>query len=140
MAITEVHPLMKFRDKDANITAIYPKVSATDLIDTVSVEKGGTGGTTAADARANLEAVKMTTTQIVIQVSDWVEANKAAGITVSGVTANNTVIVTPFHSNNSFDAYTECEIRCIGQTTDKLTFKCSEIPTVAVNVVVIILE
>jgi len=55
---------------------------------------------------------------------------------VTGVTADNVVIVSP--AADSFEEYVYCGLRCIEQDADRLTFACDTVPekTVKVNVVV----
>lgn len=63
-------------------------------------------------------------------------ANNAQTVDTEGVTAGNTVIVSPAPSAGNFEAYTENGIRCTGQATGRLTFVCESTPAgaVAVNV------
>lgn len=71
-----------------------------------------------------------------LTVSGW-----GTGLTqtasVSGVTANNTVIVAPNAASHT--AYAEANVRCTAQASGKLTFTCDEVPTAALTVNVVIL-
>lgn len=102
----------------------------------LDVNDGGTGATTAADARRNLGAVSMKTDSASLSTSGW--SGNTQTVSVTGVTANNTVIVTAAPA--SYVHYNECAIRCSSQTSGKLTFTCTTTPTSALTVNVLILE
>lgn len=102
----------------------------------LGVEYGGTGATTAKGARANLGAVAMNTVAVTLAAASW--SNLAQTVNVSGVTANNTVIVTPAPA--SYDAYCEAGVYCSAQASGSLTFKCTSAPTAALTVNVLILN
>lgn len=59
-------------------------------------------------------------------------------VSVSGVTADNDVFVSA--APDSYTVYAECMIHCTAQGNGTLTFACSEIPSGAVNVNVIIFD
>ena len=71
-----------------------------------------------------------------LTVSGW-GTGLTQTVSVSGVTASNTVIVAP--NAVSHVAYAEANVRCTAQTSGKLTFTCDEIPTAALTVNVVIL-
>lgn len=58
-------------------------------------------------------------------------------VSVSGVTASNTVIVSP--SPSSMSAYTNAKVYCSAQGSNSLTFSCTDTPTgdIVVNVVIL---
>ena len=58
-------------------------------------------------------------------------------VSVSGVTAANTIIVAPDPAN--FSAYAESGIRCTAQASGTLTFVCEDVPTETITVNVVIL-
>ena len=58
--------------------------------------------------------------------------NNEQTVTASGVTASNTVIVTPAPA--SFLAYAEAQVRCTAQAANSLTFLCETVPTAALTV------
>ena len=64
-------------------------------------------------------------------------SGNAQTVSVSGVTATNTIIVAPDPAN--FSAYTESGIRCTAQASGTLTFVCDGVPSadIAVNVVIL---
>ena len=59
-------------------------------------------------------------------------------VTVSGVTASNTVIVTPAPA--SYDAYCAAGIYCSAQAANSLTFKCEEAPSSSLTVNILIVN
>lgn len=73
---------------------------------------------------------KITWSTITIATSAW--SNNTATVSVSGVTANNAVDVSPAES--TYDAYTSAGIRATEQGSGTLTFTCKTVPTVAISV------
>lgn len=111
--------------------------NAPDIYGTVAIANGGTGATTADAARAGLGAqAQHTTTTVTLAVASW--SSLAQTVNVSGVTASNTVIVTPAPA--SHNAYCEAGVYCSAQADGNLTFKCTEKPTAALTVNVVILS
>lgn len=109
---------------------------------TLAVARGGTGATTAAAARsalgitpANIGAVTMKTATATLAVASW--SSNTQTVSVSNVTASNTVIVTAAPA--SYVHYNECAVRCSAQAAGKLTFTCTDTPTSALTVNVLIL-
>lgn len=99
------------------------------------IANGGTGATTASAARSNLGAVNMVSTTATLATASW--SSNAQTVSVSGVTASNTVIVGP--SPASYSTYGESNVRCTAQASGTLTFTCDSTPTSALTVNVIIL-
>lgn len=67
---------------------------------------------------------------ITLSVAGW--NNKTQTVSVSGVTADNLVIVGAAPS--SAEAYGEATVRCTAQAVDSLTFVCEEVPETALSV------
>lgn len=67
---------------------------------------------------------------ITLTVAGWV--NNSQTVTVSGVTANNAVVISP--TPNSYISYGEFGIYCSAQATNSLTFVCDSAPDVALTV------
>ena len=80
--------------------------------------------------------ISMKTATVNLPVSGWVENNQT--VSVGGVTAANQVVATP--SPSSHERYAEGMVRCSAQSDGELTFTCSETPTEALSVNVLILE
>lgn len=99
------------------------------------VAKGGTGATAAAAARTSLGAQQThTTTTASLPASGW--SNKTRSVSVTGVTASNTVFCSPAAA--SWAVYNDCGVRCSAQGSGTLTFTCEDVPasTLTVNVVI----
>ena len=64
-------------------------------------------------------------------------SGNAQTVSVSGVTATNTIIVAPDPAN--FSAYAESGIRCTAQASGTLTFACEDAPSADITVNVVIL-
>lgn len=75
------------------------------------------------------------TLTVTLTVAGW--SNNSQSVTATGVTATNTVIVSP--TPDSIDAYGSAKIKCTTQTTNSLTFICEEVPEDALTVSVVIL-
>ena len=70
-----------------------------------------------------------------LAVASW--SNNAQTVSVSGVTASNTVIVSPAPA--SHEAYAKAGVYCSAQASGKLTFTCKNVPSAALTVNVIVL-
>lgn len=114
--------------ESANIT---PGVTGT-----LSISNGGTGATTAADARIKLGAVNMVTKTVTLSTSNW--SSNTQTVNVTGVTSGNTILVG--YSPESYEAYSDAAIRCVEQDNNTLTFSCESKPSVNVSVNVVILS
>ena len=96
------------------------------------ITNGGTGATTAKDARVNLGAVSINTSTVELLSSGWSD-NKQTVI-ANDVTVNNTVLVAPEESKDNYETYGKCNIRCVAQADNSLTFECKKVPNI--NIVV----
>lgn len=72
---------------------------------------------------------------VLLTAAGW--ADKAQTVTANGVTADNTVVVSPAPA--SYTAYAEGAVRCTAQGSNSLTFTCDDVPAgnITVNVTVI---
>ena len=68
--------------------------------------------------------------EITLTVAGW--SGNSQTITVSGVTTNNAVIISPAPS--SYLSYGEFGVYCSAQATNSLTFACDSTPDVALTV------
>ena len=84
----------------------------------------------------NQISAKTAARTVTIATSDW--SNKAATKSVTGVTASNTVVVSPAPA--SFDAYTAAEVKCTAQASGTLTFSCETVPSASLTVNVLIIN
>ena len=72
---------------------------------------------------------------VTLTASSW--SSNQQNFTASGVTADNDVIVSP--ASSSHDSYCESGVRCTGQTSNGLTFTCTDKPSSNLSVNVLIL-
>lgn len=77
-----------------------------------------------------------TATTVTLAAANW--SSKSITVSVTWVTATNTVIVSPAPSD--FSDYTDAEIYCSAQGSGTLTFTCSTEPTNDIDVNVVILS
>lgn len=75
------------------------------------------------------------TTIVTLTVEGW--SNDAQSVAATGVTASNTVIVSPIPS--AMSDYVDGGIVCTGQNANTLTFECDATPTSAIDVNVVII-
>lgn len=85
------------------------------------------GSVTAAKIAANAVSQSLTVT---LAAASW--SSKKQTVTANGVTASNTVIVSPAPASHL--AYCEAGVRCVAQAANSLTFQCEDVPTVALTV------
>lgn len=62
-----------------------------------------------------------------VTVTGWDSSTMQADCTCSGVTASNTIIVTPAPS--SYLTWSECQVRAVAQAANSITFQCEEVPS-----------
>ncbi len=79
---------------------------------------------------------KHTTATVSIATTDW--SSNACTKSVTGVTASNTIFVSPAPA--SFSTYSSAGIYCSAQAAGTLTFTCSTTPTAAITVNVVIMS
>lgn len=86
--------------------------------------------------KSDLDVTTSTAQTVSIAPSVW--SGLTATVSVSGVTATNTLIVT-YHPDSFTDA-SNASIYCSAQAADSLTFKCVTAPTATIKINVLILE
>nr|DAP58853.1 MAG TPA: tail protein [Caudoviricetes sp.] len=107
-----------------------PKINTSGLL------KGtGNGGVAAADHGVDYQ-LPVTSVQVTLPAAGW--QNNAQAVTVSGVTADSSVVVSP--APESFEAYNEAECRATAQGAGTITFSCGSTPSVALTVNVMIIN
>lgn len=74
-------------------------------------------------------------TSVTVATSAW--SNKAATVTVSGVTANNDIIVS--YKPESKSVFETAGIYASAQAANSITFTCATVPTASVTINVLIL-
>lgn len=78
----------------------------------------------------------MVTKTVTLSTSNW--SSNTQTVNVTGVTSSNTILVG--YSPESYEAYSDAAIRCVGQANNTLTFSCESKPSVNVSVNVVILN
>lgn len=99
----------------------------------IPAENTGNITLTLPDSTGTLALNKPTTATL--SASSWSSLSQT--VSVTGVTANNTVIVTPAPA--SHNVYCECGVYCSAQASGKLTFKCAEKPASNITVNILIM-
>lgn len=74
----------------------------------------------------------ITSTQVVIQTTDW--SGTTASVTVLGVTATSDVFVAPAPTLANIQAYTAANVFCSAVSADTVTFTCENVPTANLTV------
>lgn len=107
-----------------------PKINTSGLL------KGtGNGGVAAADHGVDYQ-LPVTSVQVTLPAAGW--QNNAQAVTVSGVTVDSSVVVSP--APESFEAYNEAECRATAQVAGTITFVCGSTPSGALTVNVMIIN
>lgn len=115
----------------------FTRADASSLYGTVAITKGGTGATSAAAALTNLGAEgKHSTVTATLSATSWGTSNTQT-ISVTGVTADNTVLISPDPSSQ--EVWGKAQIVCTAQAAGSLTFTCKSVPTAAVTANIVIL-
>lgn len=107
--------------------AIFPRTKVNAISD-----DNGVGLNVLLDAKQE----KAKSTSVSLASGSW-SSNKQT-VNVSGITANNIVIVTPAPA--SLTSYGEAGVYCSAQAAGKLTFTCTDVPAATLNVNIIILN
>lgn len=117
---SETTTAMTYFDNDVYLNPYYNKIYGVDI----------SGNAGSAD-KLNTAPVSAT-----LSASSW--SNLTQTVSVSGVTASNTVIITPAPSSHT--SYCASGVYCSAQASGTLTFTCTEKPTSALTVNVLILN
>ena len=114
--------------------ATLPSVSSSDNDKILKVVSGAWAAATSSGGGG----VSVTTTTVTIAASDWHIVTHECTKNVSGVTANNTVIVT--YRPGYQEEYISSGVSCIRQDAGTLSFRCLKIPTSSITVNVMIIN
>lgn len=115
----------------ANRTVTVVQIDTDGAVDSVN----GKTGHVVLDA-SDVGAVTQSTASITLNSADWSSHTQTK--TVTGVTADNTVIVSPAAASAS--DYAAAEILCTAQAADSLSFSCTTDPTSDISVNIVILN
>lgn len=90
---------------------------------------------------ATAEMAKPQTRKVTLTVAGWNSSTKQQTVACTGILADATKQeIFPNPVDTSYDsAWDTCGIKCVAQGANSLTFQCSEIPTVAVDVYVTVI-
>ena len=81
------------------------------------------------DAKTDLEYTYRT---IELPSANW--SNNQQIVTVSGVTSNIDLTVAPVPTRENATAYSEAGVICTASDNNKLTFECTDVPSVSISV------
>lgn len=107
------------------------KPATSDLVSIADIN----GNMDTLDTEVAGKQAQHSTLSLSIATTDW--SSKTATKTATGVTASNTVIISPAPA--SITAWGDAGIKCTAQASNSLTFTCEEVPTSAISVNVVIL-
>ena len=116
-------------------TAIYGVTKLSSSTSSTSTDLAATPS--AVKAAYDLAATKSEITTATTSLTSTGWTNNAKTVSVTGVTASNSILVTPAPA--SMDNYANCGIKCTAQAAGTLTFSCTTVPssTITVNVMII---
>lgn len=109
--------------------ATHANTHRADGTDPITLQTGNYGDGTITKAKLASGAT-YTQIEITLTVAGW--SDNSQTITVSGVTANNAVVISP--APNSYSSYGELGVYCSAQAANSLTFVCDSTPDVALLV------
>lgn len=117
--------------------ADFTRPNAADIYGTLPIANGGTGAVTAEAALTSLGAqAQHSAVAVTLPASGW--ASNQQTVSVSGVTADNTIIPSP--TPGDLLAYGEAGVYCSAQADGTLTFTCEDTPSADLTVNVIIFD
>ena len=117
-------------------TTVIPSVPSTTSL----IKGNGSGGLVAATPETDY-ASPVFMRKVTLTAASWNSSTKQQSVTVTGVLADTTAqCIYPAPVDTSYDsAWNSCGVLCVAQTTNSLTFQCSEVPTSAIEVYVTVI-
>lgn len=89
--------------------------------------------------KETFDNAKPQSTLVILNASDWDSTNKTQTVTVEGILANeDNQLIVPTPKSTSATDYVTAGIYASGQGVDSLTFTCETIPTVDLQVYVVV--
>lgn len=86
-----------------------------------------------------VSAVKPKAHKVTLTVAGW--ADNQQTVTLTGVSADeDSQFILPTPAAASRTMYNDCDIQCITQAADSLTFSCAEVPTDALSVYILLMD
>ena len=129
-------PVTSVNGKTGAVTVSVPTVPST----TKPIKGNGSGGLVAATPETDY-ASPVFMRKVTLPAASWNSSTKQQVVTVPGVLADTTAqCIYPAPVDTSYDsAWNSCGVLCVAQTTNSLTFQCSEVPTSAIEVYVTVI-
>lgn len=133
------YPVTSVNGKTGAVTVSVPTVPST----TKPIKGDGSGGLAAATPETDYASpvFMRKVTLVTTGAWSWNSNNNQQSVTVPGVLADTTKqCIYPAPVDTSYNnVWDTCGIKCVAQGANSLTFQCSEIPTVAVDVYVTVI-
>ena len=86
-----------------------------------------------------VSAVKPKAHKVTLTVAGW--ADNQQTVTLTGVLADeDSQFILPTPAAASRTMYNDCDVQCIAQAADSLTFSCAEVPTDALSVYILLMD
>lgn len=125
------YPVTSVNGKTGAVTVSVPTVPST----TKPIKGDGSGGLAAATPETDY-ASPVFSRKVTLTTAGWNSSTKQQTVACTGILADATKQeIFPNPVDTSYDnAWDTCGIKCVAQGANSLTFQCSEIPTVAVDV------
>ena len=130
------YPVTSVNGKTGAVTVSVPTVPST----TKPIKGDGSGGLAAAVPETDYASPAIAR-KVTLTVAGWNSSTKQQTVACTGILADATKQeIFPNPVDTSYDnAWDTCGIKCVAQGANSLTFQCSEIPTVAVDVYVTVI-
>lgn len=125
------YPVTSVNGKTGAVTVSVPTVPST----TKPIKGDGSGGLAAAVAETDF-ASPIFSRKVTLTVAGWNSSTKQQTVACAGILADKTKQdLFPNPDDTSYEsAWNTCGIQCVAQGANSVTFQCSEIPTVAVDI------
>lgn len=89
-----------------------------------------------ADLKKRIDAMSPMIVPVTLVANDWVDGVQTVEIT--GIDADSMIFIAPHPEDTNETAYTNSGIRCVEQGDNQLTFRCTIIPSIDINVNVVV--
>ena len=125
------YPVTSVNGKTGAVTVSVPTVPST----TKPIKGDGSGGLAAAVPETDF-ASPIFSRKVTLTVAGWNSSTKQQTVACAGILADKTKQdIFPNPDDTSYEsAWNTCGIQCVAQGANSVTFQCSEIPTVAVDI------
>ena len=119
---------------------IYPQTKTSGVFDENNVNLQTVLGdmNTSIQTLSGQSFYSIFTTTVVLLVADW--SNNTQTESISAVTENSHIIVSPMSTSTNINNYIAAGIICSSQTNGSLTFTCTTTPSSAIHVNVMVIN